>query len=149
LEKLTMPKINFIMQHKTKNPDNIDNIRTKQIWTISTRLTHKRRIDNGSNYKTVIAINWKSKFTHSDFHECWRRTRTDVREALPRNLIRRHLCRSSKYQRWFGDTTLLWSAARQTKRWQCREVTAHRIEKKRTSRLLFACFLQLKDVCPI
>jgi hypothetical protein len=135
------------MQHKTKNPDlladNINDIRTEQIWTNSPRLTHNIRIDDRSNHKTVIAINWNHRFTHSDFHECWR-TRADVRKAFPRNLIRQHPCRSSKHRRWFGDTTLPLSAARQTKGRQGREAVARRIEKKRMSRLLFAPDLRRK-----
>jgi hypothetical protein len=151
--KLTEPKINLIMQHKTKNSDlltdNIHVIRTEQIWTISTRLTHKRRIDNESNHKTVITTNWNCRFTHGDFHEFCRETRADVCEALPRNLIRRHPCRLSKRRRWFGDTALPWSATRQTKGRQDREAVAQRIEKKMMSRLLFAYVLRLKDVCPL
>jgi hypothetical protein len=141
-----------MMQHKTKKPDllsdNIHDIRIEQIWTNLTRLTHKRRIDNGSNYKTVIAINWKCRFIHSDFQGRWRGTRTNVCKALSRNLIHQHPCRLSKRRRWFGETALPWSAARQTKGQHCRKATTQRLEKKKTSRLLFACVLRLKDVYP-
>jgi muconolactone delta-isomerase len=133
--KLAVPKINLIMQHKTKNidllADNIHNIRTEQIWTNSTRLTYKIGIDNGSNHKTVIAINWNCRFTHIDFHEFCRGTRADVREALSRNLICWHPCRSSKRRQWFGDTTLPWFAARQTKGRQGREATTQRELRRR------------------
>jgi hypothetical protein len=66
-------------------------------------------------HKTIIAKNWKCRFTYSDFHEWWWGTRADVREALHRNLIRRQQCRSSNNRHWFGDTALSWFVARRTK----------------------------------
>jgi hypothetical protein len=117
--------------------DSIHYIRTKQIWTNSTRLTHKIRIDNRSNHKTFIAINWKCRFTYSDFHECWWGTWADVCEALLRNLFRQHPCRSSKRRRWFGDTALPWPAARQKNGRYGREAATQRIEMEKTRQFCF------------
>ena len=47
-------------------------------------------------------------------------------DALPRNLIRRHPCRSSNYRRWFGDTALPQPVARRTKGRQTSEAAVQK-----------------------
>jgi hypothetical protein len=126
--KLTCTKINLINQNRenTKNnliAVNMNNTSTTQIKINSCRTIQARQPNNRSKHWITIARNKRKiwGFTYSgsceneEMEPSVKKSASGRVSALPRNLIRRHPCRSSDRRRRLGDTALPRSAARRTK----------------------------------
>jgi hypothetical protein len=110
---LTGLKINLINQNRENTYEdlivvNLNNTRTTQIKINSCRTTQPRQPNNRSKHwitlrKREDLSTYSGSYKNEVMEPSVKKSVSSHASALPRNLIRRHLCRSSDRQRWLRD----------------------------------------------